>query len=1143
MKAFGLVVSFAACAALLAAPAAFAERLDAAAPLGTTTTSSVASPTDVATIGFLVTQGTARKMSFLVKRTKGSTLTPDVRLVAPDGSVFDIAAGGGSATPSTTGWKAKLPNVPQTGLWRVEVRGANGTSGGFTLAVKGSDTAKSAGTPAPIQVNGKQDVEIVAGENAALSVSVKRASGSRLVPQLTVIDPNGVPFGTPFVGSSTKGTLSVKSLRLPLFGKYTLRFSGAMGSGGGFSYSASTAPAKVKGTLPLAVSVPAFEVEPGMEGKLDGSSSQPGSGGALAYRWAQVGGPAVTLTGAATSQPTFTAPVTDASLAFQLSVTENGLLSKSATVAVEVAKRPIADAGRSQSVISAAAVTLDGSASTIRRAGSLGYAWRQVPGDDVVVTLAGAATASPTFTAPAGNHTLHFGLVVDDGTARSFEDVVVVEVGTAHPAVADAGREQYVSRMASVHLCGVASRTATGVLDAGLQWTQVSGPAVTLAGATTPWPSFTAPRNAGDLVFELTAGGDPATADRVAVRVRPTETNLPPNAKVNGPLNAASGPVPMAATPTTDVNADAISFRWAQVAGAPVPVADASTATATATIPAGNAQYGFAVMANDGLQYGSPDLVSVRNSGYTGLPVAVAGPDRSANPGATVSLDGRGSSRTDGGAGALTYQWTQVSGKDWFDVTTSTVVFNPAAAFAQFALPADVSSLTPTRTIVMQLVVNDGTSASQPDFVVVTFGNLPLNGKPAVTAQATPANPFVGQTVTLQATATDRDGDPMTFKWTQTAGPNVTLSPNATSLAATFVAPDTATPIRFTFAAKDAFDETTSPVVTVTVDRKPVANIVVSPTQGSPGTFVTMDGTSSSDPEGAQLTYRWTQTSGTAVSFNSTASVINFNAPVGAVGFRLVVNDGKQDSDPKSAGFSGNPPPTVTASVSNADTSVMGSPSLPAAAYGSTTATLVATPGTGGPFTYTWRQIDVTGSDPVCTLSSTTAQNPTITVPMPTTAPFGVSPQVRFGVRASDGIQSSAESTVDVKLFASLNNGTNSQGSTVYSIITSRCISCHSGSSTTGGCPIGSGSNASNYAMGTKSAFLTNSRGHSSCGSGSKSRLPSAGTTGASGTNAYFWDRIRNGGTGPQMPTNGGSLTTTEQNFIQDWIDQGVQDN
>src|SRR6185436_19242042 len=138
----------------------------------------------------------------------------------------------------------------------------------------------------------------------------------------------------------------------------------------------------------------------------------------------------------------------------------------------------------------------------------LKFAWRQIPNDGPNVVLTGETGASPTFAAPNASAVLRFGLVVDDGTARSFEDVVVVNVGDATKPVADAGRDQFVPRMASVQLSGLATVTASGVLDAPASWTQTAGPAVTLAGATTYWPSFTAPKAAGDFVFRMTVAGD-----------------------------------------------------------------------------------------------------------------------------------------------------------------------------------------------------------------------------------------------------------------------------------------------------------------------------------------------------------------------------------------------------------------------------------------------------------------------------------------------------------------------------------------------------------------------------------------------------------------------------------------------------------
>src|SRR5207302_631375 len=96
--------------------------------------------------------------------------------------------------------------------------------------------------------------------------------------------------------------------------------------------------------------------------RLDGTASSVLSG----IRWVQVSGPSITLSGADTATPSFTAPdlptgADHVSLGFQLSVGQNGILSKPVTVGVEVGKRPVADAGRAQSVAAAGAVTLDGS--------------------------------------------------------------------------------------------------------------------------------------------------------------------------------------------------------------------------------------------------------------------------------------------------------------------------------------------------------------------------------------------------------------------------------------------------------------------------------------------------------------------------------------------------------------------------------------------------------------------------------------------------------------------------------------------------------------------------------------------------------------------------------------------------------------
>src|SRR5439155_26399927 len=74
---------------------------------------------------------------------------------------------------------------------------------------------------------------------------------------------------------------------------------------------------------------------------------------------------------------------------------------------------PTANAGPDQNVASGAAVSLDGTGSSDPDPGdTLTYAWTQTAGTPV--TLSGANTASPSFTAPTGPATLTFQLQVCD---------------------------------------------------------------------------------------------------------------------------------------------------------------------------------------------------------------------------------------------------------------------------------------------------------------------------------------------------------------------------------------------------------------------------------------------------------------------------------------------------------------------------------------------------------------------------------------------------------------------------------------------------------------------------------------------------------------------------------------------------------
>ncbi|MYC06806.1 MAG: hypothetical protein F4X57_06510 [Chloroflexi bacterium] len=92
---------------------------------------------------------------------------------------------------------------------------------------------------------------------------------------------------------------------------------------------------------------------------------------------------------------------------------------------------PVADAGTDQTVDAGDSVSLDGSGSNDPDGDALTYAWTQTSGPSV--TLAGASSASPGFTAPNADATLVFSLTVNDGTEDSAADTVAVTVVVPDP--------------------------------------------------------------------------------------------------------------------------------------------------------------------------------------------------------------------------------------------------------------------------------------------------------------------------------------------------------------------------------------------------------------------------------------------------------------------------------------------------------------------------------------------------------------------------------------------------------------------------------------------------------------------------------------------------------------------------------------
>jgi PKD domain len=435
-------------------------------------------------------------------------------------------------------------------------------------AVTGATTVELTAGSYILQISGNEngfrfDVD-AAGQVSSRNPAAAHGSGSTLVFHTTTvtIDPAGYP-GTYSVRSVSPqaGTGPRTVVLLPGLGWYLVNISS--GSSFRFAVDAQGTPTPASVTVSVAGQsyiflLDIFRPQPtnqppiahagsdhaaaeGTEVTLDGSRGYDPDDDPLTYRWTQLAGPPVTLLPDATApQPTFTTPEVPRggeTLTFQLVVNDGHQDSAPATLNVtitDVNHSPVAEAGADQRVKEGSLVTLDGSQSYDPDQEALAYAWTQLAGPPVAL-LPDATAPLPVFTAPEvgpEGETLLFELtVIDARAATGSATVTVVVEHLNHAPHADAGPAQTADEGTLVQLNGIASRDPDGDLLT-FTWTQAQGTPVTLSGASSATPFFTAPSQPSHsqetLVFRLEVGdGQERASAEVAVTV--VDVDAPPD--------------------------------------------------------------------------------------------------------------------------------------------------------------------------------------------------------------------------------------------------------------------------------------------------------------------------------------------------------------------------------------------------------------------------------------------------------------------------------------------------------------------------------------------------------------------------------------------------------------------------------------
>ena len=110
--------------------------------------------------------------------------------------------------------------------------------------------------------------------------------------------------------------------------------------------------------------------------------------------------------------------------------------------------------------------------------------------------------------------------------------------GVIYPPTANAGPNQSVTAGATVHLDGSGSVDPGG--NPSYQWTQTSGPAVTLSSATAVKPTFTAPASSATLTFQLVVSDGSLTSEASTVTITVSGT-APPTANAGPDQSVTAG--------------------------------------------------------------------------------------------------------------------------------------------------------------------------------------------------------------------------------------------------------------------------------------------------------------------------------------------------------------------------------------------------------------------------------------------------------------------------------------------------------------------------------------------------------------------------------------------------------------------------
>jgi poly(3-hydroxybutyrate) depolymerase len=608
---------------------------------------------------------------------------------------------------------------------------------------------------------------------------------------------------------------------------------------------------------------------------LNGSATDP-DGGTLTYRWTKISGPSNFLIESPNAAVTDVSGLTAGTYQFQLEVSDPGGLSGRDVVNVTVSSAanqlPVANAGSNREItLPQNSVNLSAAGSSDPDGTVVSYQWSKISGPSSF-SINNAAISDPVISnLVAGTYVIELAVTDNDGGVGRASVQITVNPAANQPPVANAGPDQTITLPAnSVTLSGTGSSDPDGNI-VNYEWRQLSGPAsstLTNANASIATASGLI---AGVYTFELLVrdNNSAVSRDNVVITVNPQSGGT---ARRDIKVNIFGGSFPMASEWNNWNVQSNLSFTA-------LKYTDGSTSSVSASLNASNA------VADNGASYPvtmCPQEVG-RTTSYSTVSrfIILTGLDNQKKYSLEIYSSRAGSGNSTrfiiNGTGINVVSSNNYSNKvNFTDITPSggqirinIERLNTYNYINGFVLTEQGSG-------------NEGESANLPP--VVSAGNDQTIQLPA-------------NTVNLNGVASDEDGTIAGYAWTKTSGPaqfNISNAAIANPVLSNLVAGVYV----FELTVTDNKGATAKDAVTITVNSAanvpPTANAGGAKTVVLPANSVSLNGSSSSDPDGSIVAYQWQQLSGpsTANLSNATMAVATAGSLIaGQYVFELTVTD------------------------------------------------------------------------------------------------------------------------------------------------------------------------------------------------------------------------------------------------------------